>query len=433
MDLARANQKIAVIGGGPSGLAALKSLLSAGFDAELLEREDDFGGNWYYGKKCSSVYQSTHLISSKRLTEFTDFPMPAHWPHFISHRQALEYQRDYARHFQLYRAARFNCDVRRVYRGQNHWMVELAAGDPLRYQTLVVANGHNCDPRLPSFPGHFSGLSLHSSVYKTPEPLVGKRVLVVGAGNSGCDIAVESAAVAAHTAISMRRGYHFVPKFLRGKPIDECGERLLRWRIPLSLRRFVTRRMVKLALGAPQDFGLPAPDHRLFETHPIVNSQLLYAAGHGRIAPKPDVAELCGNEVAFADGTREPFDVIVYATGFNISIPFLDPSELNWIGGSPRLFLNVFHPQADDLFVIGLIQPDSGQWGLTDLQGQLVARFLSAVRDHSPRAEWFRRLKTRVDQPLGGGVKYVNSPRHTLEVEHFSYRRRLEKLIAQFR
>ena len=223
--------------------------------------------------------------------------------------------------------------------------------------------------------------------------LRGRRVLVVGAGNSGCDIAVESAQHAAATLQSVRRGYHYLPKFLLGKPIDLCGERLLRWRLPLWPRRLITRRMVHLALGNPQSYGLPAPDHKLFETHPIVNSQMPYYVGHGKIKVKPEVQASCRARVRFVDGSEEPIDVLVYATGFHISFPFIDRRHLNCCADRPELFLNVFHPEYDNLFVAGLIQPDSGQWGLVDYQAQLIARFIQACRNSPACAARFRRLK----------------------------------------
>jgi hypothetical protein len=230
----------------------------------------------------------------------------------------------------------------------------------------------------------------------------------------------------------MRRGYHFVPKFIKGKPADRCGEFLLRWGVPLWLRRRIAGRLVRTALGTPEDYGLPAPDHKFLETHPIVNSQLLYFVGHGRIKPKPDVAELCGQQVRFVDGSVEPIDVVVFSTGYRISIPFIDPAHLNWRDGKPELFLNVFHPRYDNLFVAGLIQPDSGIWGLVHYQAQLIARFLKAQQSNFRLADRFRRLKSQPSSNLGHGIRYLDTPRHLLEVEHYSYRKKLTQLCAKF-
>lgn len=456
MPLEDRSQKFCIVGAGSSGLAAAKAFVDAGIPFDCLEREDDIGGNWYYGRPYSSIYASTHTISSKRLTEYVDFPMPDDYPEFPHHTQIWEYLRAYAQKFGLYERTEFGKGIERIERvrgsgfvvrssekssdheprttnhEQNGWKVSLSDGTTRTYRGLVVANGHNWHPRFPEFKGSFSGMTLHACRYKTPEVLKDKRVLVVGAGNSGCDIAVESAQHARHTFISMRRGYHYLPKFWRGLPIDVLNENLLRWRVPLAMRRGLSVLIEKAAFGPVGNFGMPKPDHRLFETHPIINSQLFYYVGHGRVAVKPDVAELCGDAVRFVDGSREPIDVIIYATGYEITFPFLDRELLNWGGDKPRLFLNVFHPQDDDLFVIGLIQPDSGQFGLVDYQAKLVAKFITARDAGTPTAERFRKLKSTADTNLSGGVKYVDSPRHLLEVEHFSYRRRLQRLIAEF-
>lgn len=428
--------KYCIVGAGSSGLAAAKNLQQAGIPFDCLEREDDVGGNWYYGKPHSSVYRSTHLISSKPLTEYTDFPMPAEYPDYPGHEQVLEYLRSYARAFGLYDAIEFHTTIERITpagtpSAKCGWDVALADGSLRRYRGVVIANGHNWDPRWPDFPGRFDGTVLHSAQYKTPEVLAGKRVLVVGGGNSGCDIAVESAQHAARTFHSLRRGYHYVPKYLAGRPTDQVNERFLRWRLPLWLRRRVASLIGRVLVGRPENYGLPRPDHRLFETHPIINSQMLYYAGHGLIRPKPDVAELCGQRVRFADGTLEPIDVIVYATGFNITFPFIDRKYLNWRDGRPELYLNIFHPQRDELCVVGLIQPDSGQFGLVDYQAQLIARFLAAIDRDPPAAERFRRRKATSRPDLGRGIRYVNSSRHLLEVEHFSYRQRLRREIRR--
>jgi cation diffusion facilitator CzcD-associated flavoprotein CzcO len=425
-------ERYCVVGAGPSGLTVAKNFRQAGIACDVIERADEVGGNWYYGQRASSVYQSTHLISSKRLTEFTDFPMPAEYPEYPSHAQAWEYLRTYARHFGLYDGIELGRAVEWIEPAADGWQVRLSDGEVRQYAGVVIANGHHWDPRLPELPGHFSGLALHSSAYKTPEVLRGKRVLVMGAGNSGCDIAVEAAQNAAATFHSLRRGYHYLPKFLFGRPSDQCGERLLRWRLPLGVRRLIASRATRIALGRPQAFGLPAADHKLFETHPIINSQMLYYVGHGKIRVKPDVQSLEGDRVRFVDGTLESIDVIVYATGFRITIPFIDRQHLNWQGDRPDLFLSAFHPQYDNLLVDGLIQPDSGLWGLVDRQAQLMARFIGAKR-HAPRkAEEFRRLKQAAGGRPGGPIHYVGSPRHAIEVEHFSYRRRVEKLIRRF-
>lgn len=425
-------ERFCIVGAGSSGLAAAKNLKQRGIPCDVIERSDEVGGLWYYNNPQSSVYKSTHLISSKPLTEFTDFPLPEHYPDYPSHEQVFEYMRAYARTFGLYECIEFNTSVEGIEPDDGHWLVTLHTGEVRRYRGVIVANGHLWDPKYPDYPGEFHGLILHSRHYKSPEVLRDRRVLVVGAGNSGCDIAVESAQNARQTYHSVRRGYHYVPKYLFGKPADQVGEITLKLRLPVNLRRAINGFILRLLHGRPQDFGLPRPDHKLFETHPIINSQIFYYLGHGDIIPKPDVQALRGDRVLFKDGSEEAIDVMIYATGFNIAFPFIDKQHLNWKNGRPELYLNVFHPEYDNLFVVGLIQPDSGQWGLVDYQAQLIALFIELQDRHPEKAEAFRKTKAQKPPYLGGRIRYIDSTRHYLEVEHFSYRRRLQKLIKKF-
>ena len=428
-----------VIGAGSSGIAAAKNLREAGIACDVFEREDGIGGNWYYGKPNSSVYRSTHLISSKPLTEYTDFPMPAEYPDFPSHAQVLAYFQAYVAHFGLEPLITFNTEVTRIEPvgpDAAQWDVTLrrlpdGAPETRRYRGVVICNGHNWLPKYPEYPGEFTGETLHSTTYKTPDALEGKRVLVVGAGNSGCDIAAEAATHARRTFLSTRRGYYYMPKFFLGRPLDQIGERLLDLGVPLGVRRLIGGVTYRVAVGDLSRFGAARPDHRLFETHPIVNAQLPYYIAHGDVTPKPDIRELRGGEVVFADGSSEPIDLIVYATGFRIVFPFMDDALLNWRDGHPSLYLNVFHPTYDNLFVVGLIQPDSGQWGLVDRQARAVARYIQRTAEGSSRARRFRALKRQGQQNYGGGVQYKNSTRHYVEVEHHSYRKRLDAAAAQ--
>jgi Flavin-binding monooxygenase-like len=421
-------EKFCVLGAGSSGLAVAKNFRQFGIPFDCLERENDVGGNWYYGASTSSVYRSTRLISSKPLTEYTDFPMPEHYPDLPDRDMVWRYLRNYAEHFDLHRNIEFNACVERIEPAVGKsvgWDVTLSGGPRRRYQGVVIANGHNWDPRWPEYPGKFEGLTLHSSQYKTSDVLAGRRVLVVGGGNSGHDIAAESARYAGTTFHSLRRSYPLLPRFFRGRPVDQSGEWMLRWRLPLWLRRLAIARVMRLA-WRPQ---LPAADHAFFETHPAINGRWPIDVRRGAIVVKPDVRELRGSKVIFHDDTTESVDVIVYATGFNISFPFLDANQLGWQDDRPELFLNMLHPRRDDFFVVGLIQPDSGQFGLVDLQAQLIATYLQGLaRSHAPAAR-LQRAKRHAEKLPTNAIEYVASARHLLEVEHFSYRRQLTQWI----
>lgn len=421
--------KYCIIGAGASGITAAKNLKQLGIPYDQFEREDEVGGNWYFGKPNSSVYKSTHLLSSKPLTQYSDYPMPAEYPDYLRQDQVCGYLRSYATHFNLYPNITFNTSVEKVERTDDGlWDVTLSSAETRRYAGVLICNGHHWDAKYPNFPGTFNGEALHTKYYKTPDVLIGKRVLVVGAGNSGCDLAVEAVHYADKVFHSMRRGYYFAPKFVFGKPADQVAEISLNLRVPLILRQWTNTLLIKAINGDPQKFGLPKPDHKILETHPVVNSQMLYHVAHGDITPKPNVRELCGDQVLFEDGTLEQIDLIIYATGFNITFPFIANEHLNWSGTGPRFWMHAFHPGYDNLFIVGMLQPDSGLFWLMDLQAQVIARFLRAQQTDPLAAAEFRRLKAGAQPNITGGVRHVNSARHYLEIAHFPYKQQMLKL-----
>jgi cation diffusion facilitator CzcD-associated flavoprotein CzcO len=428
-------QHVCVIGAGSSGLAAAKNLLQQGFTVDVLEREDDLGGNWHYGKPYARVYRSTHTISSKPGTEYPDYPMPASYPDYPHHSQILAYLRAYAEKFGVTPRIRFSTPVQKVEPERDDardsgWLVTSAAG-ATRYDAVIIANGHNWSFKTPQYEGTFTGETIHSGQYRTPDVFVGKRVLVVGGGNSGCDIVVEAAQFGERAWHSTRRGYYYMPKYLFGKPADQVGDQMLALGVPLPIRRAIATLSYRVLVGSPAKTGLPVPDHALFETHPVVNTLLPYYVGQGDIAPKPDIKRFDGKMVHFTDGTSAEVDLIVFATGYNIEFPFIENRHLNWKDGRPRLHHNVFHPEYDTLFVAGLIQPDSGQFGLVHHQTFAAAKFLAAVRDNRPAADWMRTDKARPEAGSSGGVQYKESTRHYVEVEHWSYRKELQRLAQK--
>ena len=342
------SSQMALIGAGPVGLGMARALLAHGISYEQLEADDNLGGNWYHG-----VYETVHIVSSRRTTEFADYPMPLDYPDFPSRQQMLDYLRDYAEKFRLRPHIQFNTKVvMALPLRDGRWELEWENGEKRIYKGLIVCNGHHWDRRFPKYPGTFEGELIHSKDYRNPQQLEGKRVLVVGGGNSGCDVAAEAARVGAAACISLRRGYWFFPKTLLGIPLAEF---MKPW-LPVWAQRIFLRSALRVAIGKFSDYGLPEPNHKIFEAHPTINSELLYYVKQGRIRPRPDIARFEGKTVYFVDGTRQEFDIVVCATGFHVSFPFLPPGLVPVKGSVAQLYGGCVLPDYKNLYVIGTSQ-----------------------------------------------------------------------------
>ncbi|WP_206515992.1 flavin-containing monooxygenase [Nocardioides pantholopis] len=415
----------AVIGAGPSGLAAARNLQRYGLPWQGYELGAGVGGLWDIGGPRSTVYESAHLISSKRTTEFAEFPMREEVADYPSHRDLLGYFRDFADAFDLTAGYSFSTEVTAV---QPHpdggFTVRTDSPDGPReahHAGVLVANGTLSEPAVPDLAGRFDGELLHTSAYKSPTIFAGKRVLIVGAGNSGCDIAVDAVHHATSVDISVRRGYYFVPKYILGRPADTLNQGRP---LPPRIKQAIDSRLLKLFTGDPVRFGFPKPDYRIYESHPVVNSLVLHHVGHGDLTVRPDVERLDGDGVVFRDGGRAAYDVVVLATGYHLHYPFLDPRLLRWAGrgSAPDLYLNIFTQENRDLFVLGMIEASGIGWQGRYEQAELVAAYLRA-RSANPAAAAALEARARGPRPdLSGGYRYLGLERMSYYVNKDAYR-----------
>jgi cation diffusion facilitator CzcD-associated flavoprotein CzcO len=352
----------------------------------------------------------------------------------VSCAQAEEYLRAYATEFGLYDRITFNTRVTSAERGPDGWRISIEGEDkPRTYAGLVVANGHHWQAKQPDYPGSFDGEMLHSHDVKSKAQLRGKRVLVVGAGNSAVDILSDAANDGEAAVHSMRRSYYFFPKMLFGKPTDAVIDRLSYVPLPRKFMYSLYKLGMRILVGAHRHYGLEAPDHNLFEAHPTACTAYLDHVVHGRIVTKPGIERLEGKRVYFTDETSEEIDLLVWATGFSVSFPFMDDSYVLDEQGRSKLFVHTFDREHDDFFVCGLFEPaEGGVWQIADYQARLIAAFIVACEQDERRADWFRKLKAHANPDIGHGIKYQDTPWHKFEIQHLRFRRYLKRLLKKF-
>jgi cation diffusion facilitator CzcD-associated flavoprotein CzcO len=426
--------KVCVIGAGSSGLTTVKALTDAGVPFDCFEIGSGIGGNWRYNNDNgrSAAYDALHIDTSKERMAFSDLAMPESYPDYPHHSQVLAYFEQYAERFGLTSAITFRTRVERVTREEGGYRVAVREldGDETRqplYRAVLVCNGHHWQPKQPDFPGEFSGESLHSRAYRSRESLRGRNVLIVGIGNSGADIACDAAPVARRTLLASRRGAHVIPRHLFGRPTDTFvtpfGSRL-----PLALQRLLYALLLRLERGRQVDYGLSPPPTRLLSEHPTLSSGLLPLIRDGKVLPRPNIDRLDGERVIFADGTVEAVDLIIYATGYRVSFPFLGSELFSSEDNEVDLFGRVIDVEHPGLYFIGLIQPLGAIMPLAELQARWVAGLLTGrlgLPSRRAMRRWIGRDRERLAR------RYVRSTRHTIQVDFFPYRRFLERQLRQ--
>ncbi len=422
------DSRICVIGAGCSGLAAIKNLLEAGIkNVVCYEQNPWIGGNWKYTSEesHSSVCSTTHIISSKKLSEYIDFPMPDDYPDYPSHAQVLSYFESYADHFGLKNYIQFDCKVENATKlGDEKWKITLTTGHKEIFDYLLVANGHHSSPNHPVGIDSFTGNYLHSHSFKNNQAFVDQNVLVIGAGNSGCDCAVEISRVAERVDISVRTPQYIIPKLFLGKPSDTFNEGML-W-IPKPIRSFLLKLSLRFQVGKYSDYGLPEPKHGVLEAHPTMNSELLYMIKHGKVNPRRGIVKIEDKQVFFADGNSASYDSIVAATGYKIETAFFDKDFLDYSNSDRiELFLRMLHPDHPSLFFIGLFQPQGAIWPASDLQSVLIAKLISGKwKIPSNIKQLAKEEADQIDRC------YLKRKRHTIEVDYHEFVNKLKKQLA---
>jgi cation diffusion facilitator CzcD-associated flavoprotein CzcO len=413
-----------VIGAGSSGLAILKALRAQDVGVDCFERGSDVGGLWRYGNDngLSGAYASLRTNVSRSRMQYPSFAMPDSYGDFPHHSEMATYLAAYAEAYGLRASIRFGTTVERLEpAADGRWRVTLDDGSRRSYGAVIVATGLFWSPRCPNYPGSFAGTVSHSHEYRMPVPFAGRRVLVVGSGQSAAEVAVELSAVAERTFMSVRGGAHVIPRWIGRRPYDAADVAPLN-RLPWRLLNRIYRWRVARALG-PAPASWPLPSHALLEGLPIVSSDLLPAVRRGDVVVKPAIDRLLGDRVRFVDGSEEPLDHIVYATGYRISLPFMSSSPLPANGRDLPLYRRIVPPGLGGLYFAGFVDAPGGLLPVVETQAQWIAAVLTRhLRLPHPQRMWpvIERAERRTRQ------RFPQESSRSVRCDPHAYRRLLQ-------
>ncbi|XP_038038882.2 flavin-containing monooxygenase 5-like [Anas platyrhynchos] len=438
-------RRVAVIGGGSSGLCAIKACLDEGLEPVCFERSRDIGGLWRFEEQPeegrASIYRSVIINTSKEMMCFSDFPIPDDFPNYMHHSKIMEYFRMYARRFDLLRHVRFRTSVCRVskrpdFASTGRWEVVTESEGKQQsdvFDAVLVCTGHHTDAHLPlhTFPGieKFKGSYLHSRDYKDAQDYNDKRVVVIGIGNSGSDLAVEISQKAKQVFLSTRRGaWIFNRVGQQGYPIDIVFttrlKALMQQLLTSSMASSFTERQLNMRFDHAH-YGLK-PKHRVFDQHPTVNDDLPNRIISGRVRVKPNVREFTETSAIFEDGTREDIDAVVFATGYSFSFPFLEEC-VKVVENQVSLYKYVFPVDLEKptLAFIGFIQPLGAIMPISELQCRWATRVFKGLSTLPPRHTMEADIKHKKEEMA---KRYVASRRHTIQVDYIPY---MDELACQ--
>ena len=369
----------------------------------------------------SAAYRQLHINTSRERMEYSDFPMPKSYPDFPHHAQIAAYFDAYVEHFGLRDRIRFETRVQRAARLQDGgWELTLDDGSVERFDALLVANGHHWDPRWPEpmFPGPTASPACRS----TPTP--------TSTTTSSPTRTWSSSAWATRRWTSRwspptwRATRTSPPAAARGSSPSTCSAGPLDQlpqdpRVPFKVRQRMIHALIKLHVGNPARYGLPAPDHKFGEAHPTVSGRILDRIAHGDDrAEAQHRAASTATTCEFDDGSRAHVDVVVYCTGYKISFPFFDADLISAPDNHIELFRRVFHPEVADVFFVALLQPLGATMPLAEAQGQWIADYLKGEYALPPR----RRPAADIeDDAAAMRRRYVASKRHTIQVDFDDY------------
>lgn len=416
------SKRFAIIGAGAGGLCAAKYLLARGIEPVIFEIGTRIGGLWVYENDSgrSPAYKSLRINSEARVSSYIDFPFPEGTQYYPGTPEMEAYFESYARTFDLTRRIRFKSRVESIAPEGQGYRLRTADGSVEHFDGVVVASGHQSTPRHPEQVKGFTGDYIHAHAYRVPDPYIGKRVLVIGPGNSGVDIAADICTVTEHTFLAARSPVLIMPRLMFGKPQSRTLMLLEKPWLPWKLKVWIRTQLTRVFHGRMEDWGFRTPKGR---THPISHPTLIFHLAWNRIKAKPGIAGVEGRTVHFSDGSAEEIDAIIAATGYETDLPFLPEGTSPVRGTHMHLYNRIVHPDLPNLFFVGYFDATGGSnIRMMDDQSEYVAAIASGAIRLPDTAE----LKQSIQEDLDfQKTQFPDSPRYGLELDPVRYRKRL--------
>lgn len=370
-----------VVGAGPAGLACAATMRRAGLNVAVIEKADSVGAVW------RRHYDRLHLHTDRNHSGLPGMPMPSDYPAYPSRAQMVAYLESYAARFDI--RPIFDTEVSGIGRDGAQWRADTALG-PIAAPAIVIATGIAAAPYRPSWPGQetFSGRVIHSSEYRNPDACAGKRILVVGFGNSGGEIALDLANAGIDVALAVRGPVQILPRDLLGFPILSWA--ILYRRLPARLVDFINAPVLRLAVGNIERLGLRRAakgPRRMVEEDgrvPLIDIGTLARIRDGSIGIRGGIDRFTSDGVAFADGTAESFDAVILATGFRPDLRRLIP-DVEAVFDEHGMPLVTGHATAaPGLYFCGQITVPTGQLREIGIEAQRIAEAAKAYLAHTP-------------------------------------------------
>ena len=425
------NRRYAVIGTGAAGLCCAKYLLQNGFkDVTIFEIGTQIGGLWCYQNDNgqSSAYRTLHINTARDLTNFSDFKFDDGVQMFPDHWDMHRYLVAYAGKFDLTRRIRFKSrvvDLRPAPgydRALPRWQIRLESGTVEEFDRVLVASGHLSTPlHVPMFQDGFKGEYLHSHYYREPEPFAGKRICVIGVGNSACDIASDVCVTSPLTVMVARSGVMIGPKLIFGYAFTDITMKLYRKWIPDWLRRRIIAFLVLLIHGRMTDLGFKPLTRR---AHPTTSAVAVQHIAYRRIVVKQGIERIEGKRIFFSDGTSDEFDTIIACNGYRIELPFVAPEVLQVKDNAVDLYKRMCAPGWEGLYFVGLFNTTTA----LNLVFERQSRWICAIERDEAALPSPEEMRADIEAKKRWiATHYQESPRHTIEEEHLYYLDELDK------